>query len=74
VALVNEVLDLQAAQRHPFAQFQNIRHGFGGRPFPLRRRRLFFSQSFEGAFQNFCRRAAGVAGELVLEQLLAAGG
>jgi len=66
VALVDEVLDLEAAQGDAFARFADVGHGLGGGLFPFGWGRWLFGQFFEGALDDFFGRAAGVAGELVL--------
>src|ERR1017187_5310922 len=64
MALVDQVFDLQAAERDAFAGFTDMGDRFGGRPFPLGNGRFLDGEGFQGAGDNLFGRVIP-AGEQV---------
>jgi len=71
---MDQVLDLEAAQRDSLARLANMSHGLGRRPLAFGRRRCLFGDGFEGAFDDFFGGTAETAGEGGLEKLFAVRG
>ena len=70
MALVDQVFDLQAAERDAFAGFTDMGDRFGGRPFPLGNGRFLDGEGFQGAGDNLFGRVIPAGEQVGRHELL----
>src|SRR2546430_2765175 len=70
MALVDQILDIEAAQRDAFARLADMGHCLGDGFFPLSSGRFPFSEAFQGARDDLFSAAIAASAKVRLYKLL----